>query len=342
MTVQVVLSSYQKRWDIPKQELKTLMPQSLLAQALEDDPMADEIILTNSIVTPEIMHIIAGLLQGKEPDKHNPNLIAGAQYLNLPGLIYYTDPLYDKLKHPLPGESWDNQTNRYVLVKAASSGNLRMVNYLLYKGVSLRLLNSAMESPIEPPRIELSSLALEEAICHDQKDVVVLLLTSPKLQGLDTVGLLAETIHRGALKTFQVLLKDLNYDEAKILSYQAIENDRLEMVKRLYPYLKAHIPDFIEEQEYFLCEHPEMAKWLFEQSEVMPHLQGIFAIVVVLGYTDIVAFLLPKIDPTVDNYADFRQAIAHQHVSIIKLFLKDPRIPTNNQHRAVAAQMVLC
>lgn len=335
MTVQVELSSYERSWDLPKETLHMCMPQSLLAQALEEDPQATTIHLTNPIVTPDLMYIVAGLLQGKEPAKHNPNLTRGALYLNLPELLYYTDPLYDEIDR----SSWNNQTNRYLLAKAASLGNLRIVNYLLHKGVSLRLLNAALENPIESPRINLGSLALEEAMRQDRSDVVTLLLTSPELQGLDKVGLLAEAIHRGAGKTFRVLLKDLNYEEAKTLIYQAIDNDRLEMVKQLYPYVKARIPDWTEEQDIFLCEHTEIAKWLFDQPEMSPYLQGIFAHAVTLGYTDIVACLMPKIDPTIDNYADLKHAIAYRLATIIALFLKDPRIPSTNPQRAVAAQM---
>src|SRR5579884_2215612 len=113
MTVRVELSSYQQNWDLPREALHTLMPQSLLAQALEDDPNAPAIKLTNPVVTPEIMHIIAGLLQGKEPQKHNSNLLKGIQYLNLPELLYYADPLYDKVKHPNPGDTWNLKPNRY-------------------------------------------------------------------------------------------------------------------------------------------------------------------------------------------------------------------------------------
>jgi hypothetical protein len=335
MCVRVELSSYHQSWDIPKEALRTWMPQSLLGQALEEDPQATIIHLTNPVVTPDIMHILAGLLEGKEPVKHNPDITPGIHYLNLPELLYYTDPLYDEIDR----RSWNNQTNRYLLAKAAGLGNLRMVNYLLRKGVSLRLPNAAMENPIEPPRINLGSLALEEAIRQDRNDVVTLLLTSPELQGLYRVGLLAETIHRGALETFQGLLTDLNYEDAKTLIYQAIENDRLEMVKQLYPHLKARISDWTEGQDVFLCEHLEISKWLFDQPEMTPYLQEIFAQAVAFGYTDIVAFLMPKIDPTVDNYADFRQAISYRYTRIIPLFLKDPRIPSNNPQRAIASQM---
>jgi hypothetical protein len=79
--------------------IETQLAGSILAQALED-PTTEEIAIPNAVVTPATLQVLAGLQNGIEPQQAIPELAAAGQYLNIPQLEIYSDPIYDDLKRP--------------------------------------------------------------------------------------------------------------------------------------------------------------------------------------------------------------------------------------------------
>lgn len=132
MTVRVILTLYQKSWELSRQRILDIIPDSLLAQALQTEPDVGEIQLENPDVTPEALNIITDLLQGKEPPHHIPNLSSSARYLNLPCLLYYEDPLYDQVDKR---GNYDTCKNRELMNEAVRTGRHAILEYLLLKGV---------------------------------------------------------------------------------------------------------------------------------------------------------------------------------------------------------------
>jgi hypothetical protein len=134
--------------NLPRQTILDYFPQSLLAQALSEDPNAEEIILENPIITPEDLHILADYLQGQEPKHSNPHFAEVDRYLNIPQLQVYADPLYDEISQPIdtlwPIDDWEEYTeedlkrlNWTVLLKAIDENHPLILSYLRDKGFDL-------------------------------------------------------------------------------------------------------------------------------------------------------------------------------------------------------------
>src|SRR5205807_648159 len=121
------LPLYGQSWDLSREANLSVIPQSLLGQALDAEPDVPEITFTHPDVTPNAMHIIDGFLEGREPGHHIPGLKPSARYLNIPWLEYYSSPLYDLVMHPLMGESWDSLAHQNLLDRAAEQGDTLMV-----------------------------------------------------------------------------------------------------------------------------------------------------------------------------------------------------------------------
>src|SRR5207237_9720652 len=131
-----------KSWDLPRDKILSVIPESLLAQALQTEPNVEEIKLEHPDVAPGALDIVAEILEGKEPHYHQPNLSSSAKYLNLPWLVYYESPLYDQVEH---GASYDTPKNRQLLLEAIQTGQNTLMGYLLQNRVS--------PLKYEPPRV---------------------------------------------------------------------------------------------------------------------------------------------------------------------------------------------
>lgn len=144
--VQINLQPYNQTFILSRDAISQYLPQSLLAQALEEDPNATTIDIPNPIVTPEAMQTISDYTYGIEPDVANPELALVSRYLNIPELRYYADPLYNQIRRPVhrhiftkwrdltPDELAD--TNWPVLIEALNEGS-PMAEYLRQKGMDL-------------------------------------------------------------------------------------------------------------------------------------------------------------------------------------------------------------
>lgn len=131
-----------------RQAILDYFPQSLLAQALSEDPNAAEIILENPIITPEDLYMLSDYLQGQEPKHSNPHFLEVDRYLNLPQLQVYADPLYDEIQRPIntlwPIDDWEEYTeedlkrlNWTVFVKAIDENHPLILSYLRDNGFDL-------------------------------------------------------------------------------------------------------------------------------------------------------------------------------------------------------------
>ena len=175
-TVRVTLPRYNQSWSLPRDRILSIIPESLIGQALEEEPDVPEIVLENPDVTPEAMQVIANYLEGREPQQHIPSLVAAARYLNMLWLNYYVDPMYDQVIRPTAGDNYDSKSNRTLLVRAAETGHNWLIGYLLLKGVN----------PVETTeKFNIKwSPALDGAIKHDNLEGVKLLLSDPRVMAL--------------------------------------------------------------------------------------------------------------------------------------------------------------
>src|SRR5437868_7783741 len=125
--LRVNLTQFGRSWDLPRDKILEVIPQSIIGQALEAEPDITSLDLSHPDVKPEALDLISNYLQGKEPTHSVPGLESSARYLNIPWLQYYTDPLYDQIiAHPFFLDMY--------LEQAARDGNIYMVSYLLQKG----------------------------------------------------------------------------------------------------------------------------------------------------------------------------------------------------------------
>src|SRR5579884_4127959 len=145
-SVQINLQPYNRTFTFSRATIAQFLPQSLLAQALEEDPNATTIDITNSVVTPEAMQTILDYTQGIEPAAANQELAAVDRYLNIPWLQYYADPLYNQVRRPVNTRvftKWKDLTqeeltelNWPVLIEALDT-NSPVAEYLRQKGMDV-------------------------------------------------------------------------------------------------------------------------------------------------------------------------------------------------------------
>jgi hypothetical protein len=168
----VTLTRYGQTFHLPREAILSMIPESLLGQALQEEPDVPEIQLENPDVTLAGMQVISDYLNGKEPTHAVPGLSSTARYLNVPWLVYYEDPLYNQVVRPLPGQSWDVPANQNLLNTAAEQNDILMVNYLLQKNVTPIFTKNAS---FFPHSWQVSSLAMDSAISNDNLAMVQLL-----------------------------------------------------------------------------------------------------------------------------------------------------------------------
>jgi hypothetical protein len=132
MAVAIVLEPYGQTFVLPREFIQTYLPGSLFAETLEVDPTANRIPIPNPIVTPAVMQFLVEYNQGREPHNHIPDLIDASRYLNIPWMLYYADPLYDKISDRMDLNSPENQD---VLEEAIREDHVWIVGYFLAKGM---------------------------------------------------------------------------------------------------------------------------------------------------------------------------------------------------------------
>lgn len=98
MSVDIHLVPYQQTFSLSKDFIRKDLAKSLFAEAIELDPDAKEISITNPVITPKVLSCFVDLSQGKEPIQHNPDFASAGHYLNIDVLSAYADPLYDRVR----------------------------------------------------------------------------------------------------------------------------------------------------------------------------------------------------------------------------------------------------
>lgn len=97
MSVRILLTHYFAYRDLSKDFILTVIPETILGQALQDDLEAKEIEIPSPEVTPKALAVIVLLSEGKTPLKSEPECYPAGRYLNYPLLAAFGDPLYDGL-----------------------------------------------------------------------------------------------------------------------------------------------------------------------------------------------------------------------------------------------------
>ena len=232
--VHVTLSRHHKSWDLPRQQILNLIPESLIGQALEEEPDVPEIILENPDVTPEAMQVIAEYLEGREPTHHIPSLVAAARYLNMLWLNYYVDPMYDQVEKPiLPEETYDTPKNRELMIDATQNHHNAILEYLLRKGVSPLFITASYD---------ISSDALHASIAVDNLAAFQMLLTHSILRQEYSDNTLLLTIFSIAYRDKLNRIEDYmirNTPTSELFAFMKAEHlygfvSNLEILQRIY------------------------------------------------------------------------------------------------------------
>lgn len=108
MSIDVFLEPFQQTFSLPKEFIQTTLQRSLLADALELDSEATLIPISNPIITPAVMQFLVDYSQGREPEKHIPDLIQASGYFGILWMLYYVDPLYDAITDKI---NWNSPNN---------------------------------------------------------------------------------------------------------------------------------------------------------------------------------------------------------------------------------------
>ena len=130
--LRVNLTQYSRSWDLPRDKILGMISESILGQALDHEPNLENLDISHPDVKPAAMNVISNYLNGDEPFHHLHGLASTAKYLNLPLLLPYEDPMYDRVI----SIDWNSPDNLILLEDAAQNGHLHLVSYLLQKGVS--------------------------------------------------------------------------------------------------------------------------------------------------------------------------------------------------------------
>jgi hypothetical protein len=271
-TVRVTLPRYNQSWDLSRDQILAIIPESLVGQALQEEPDVPEITLDYPDVTPEAMNVIAEILQGREPQHHVPNLSSSARYLNLPWLIYYEDPLYDQVERPTyPGGSYDTSKNRELLLNAIETGHNVAMGYLLLKGVSpLKETILAYQNPQGWPPAWPTSPALEEAMRVDNVEAFRILMSDPRVAKIYSLLGLFQSRYLGrdtAITRYllQVIPKEEFIGDEWVWVNSSSLVDDLEFTQLIYPLLTTQkqrdtlINAAIENNKY------DVFSWLIDQ-----------------------------------------------------------------------------
>jgi ankyrin repeat protein len=206
---------------LAKEWIRSNLPGSLLDSALQDDLEVTELQLSHPDVTPESLQVIVDLAQGVEPDKHSPSLALAHRYLNIPGLLYYTDSLYDLI--PARGDI-TNPINKPVFDAAIKGNHSLIVGYYLLKGLIptkemfIEAIHAGSTNVVRllQTYIDVTSIrnyALLEAVRFGHTDIVRMLLADPRVQKVSLDGFaLVNASGLGHTEIVKLLLKEGRID----------------------------------------------------------------------------------------------------------------------------------
>lgn len=201
MAVAIYLEPYGQTFFLSRDGIRTYFPGSLFAEVLELDPMTEVIPIPNPIVTPAVMQFLVNYSQGIEPVKHMPELVAVERYLNIPSILYYAEPLYDKIHRPIdilwterdwqaPDGAVFSKTNYTVFTEALFEGRPLVIEYLVKNGFDVGgayfytreyhyndVKNALLRLMI--PTYEVNKSVID-AVMHDNLDGVKRLAQTPE------------------------------------------------------------------------------------------------------------------------------------------------------------------
>lgn len=213
--------------------------------------------------------MISAYLQGILPVKYVPEVEAAEQYLNMPEIRPFAYPEYDVLSPSVQETKvWDSPTTQNLLITAVQSGDMSMLEYLLWLGVT----PGKMEIYTFPEKTFFINSLLYDAIRNDQMEAFMRLLQDGRVFEETTLQQVFElAILLNAVRIAQYISKqnsDLNW---KSLMESAMQRKNLDMVKILFP----HLPGW---QDWLLSlaidfDALDVFKWLLSDPYYRPYLQ---------------------------------------------------------------------
>lgn len=270
-TIRITLPLYNRSWDLPRELLKQTFPQSILVQAIQEDPNTTQITIDKPNMTPAAMDVILEYLRGDLPSKHILELIPAARYLNLPELLPFAYPEYETIGYIVRNTGlWDTDTARDILVRAAKTGNEPLLKYLLWVGVTPGKL---LHYPVHEDMIFIYS-ALYEAIVNDQLESFLLLLQDGRaLEEITWQQILKLGVQSNAIKIVQFISEqNPEYVDWTALMKLAIDSRSLDMVKILRVHMLVHYDRVMSRA--ILQNVYEIVQWLLMDPGYQPYLKN--------------------------------------------------------------------
>jgi hypothetical protein len=187
------LVPYSATYVLPKDFIRTALTGSILDQALQEEPDLPELDINTLDVTPEAMQMLVDYSQGREPNHHIPELISAERYLNIPWLLYYVDPLYDRIPNRQTITALENTP---ILSEAIRGDHDLIVGYFIAKGwqptkedfdnailysphawhvASILLRSKSRLSPEDKDPLLIA------AVEYDKLDIVKMLMSDPEV-----------------------------------------------------------------------------------------------------------------------------------------------------------------
>jgi len=304
--LKIYLEPYGQTFSLAKDFIRSSLPQSIFASALQDDPNATEITITHPDVTPVAMEGIFLYSQGIEPQSHVPNLILANRYLNIPWLLYYVDPLYDQI----PNRTYiDDPDNEPILEQAITGNHDWIVGYFMVKGWVPSIYN------------------LVEAVKAHAEAVVRVLMLSPEIDlAGDENELFRTAAGEGQTELVKQLLANPNINPAAEKNealIDAAKNGHVDVVKLLLADKRVN-PGAQNNWAIVWAAatgHLDVMEVLLANKKVNPGAHGNDAIIYAAenGHIEAVRRLLqdPRVNPADQNNMALRVANLHRHESTL-------------------------
>ncbi len=275
-TVKITLPRYKQSWDFSREMLRQTFPESLLSQALQEEPDVPEIIIDHPDVTPEALDVMANYMAGKIPSKAIPKLGPSERYLNLPELLPFLYPEYDLISSIVQNTGvWDSPATQTLLIDAVKKNDTSLLAYLLWLGVTPG--RSSIRGIYRHHRI--NSL-LDIAIRKDQIASFRLLFSDERVVNDTSIQAMLElAIQTHAYKIIQFLIEqkpDVNWWELIKLTLQVpnfyCPTEDLELLKLLRSQQDVNYADDPVLKKAIMDEKYYIFKWLLSDPGYRPYL----------------------------------------------------------------------
>jgi ankyrin repeat protein len=227
MDVAIHLEPYNQTFSLSRAFILSTLAGSLFAEALDVDPNATRISLSNPIVTPAVMQFLVDYSQGKEPERHIPDLIQASRYLNIPWMMYYVDPLYDEITDRV---NWFSEENHAIFEEAIRENKYWLVNYYLSKGV--KPIEDDIRAAIESKALNVFTLLLPMVEDGNLTELLSLAVENQFKPGVETF------IAMGAPISRTMLMRAIDQPDIFKRLLDKAEQDQ----KIIYPEFNALIP----------------------------------------------------------------------------------------------------